>query len=288
MNNSYKRLDVFRCNQDAHQRFEGRVSVYHVLKEKACYPQGCIYFLWRCSRIEKGEPCMHRYRHAGKNCTGCTYYIEEKVHLQPTRMLTEPDYNRFIEELEVFETWLEGCRYRRLQLAGRIAAVKPWFEHILFHHQKQIKLLGFLLVFRRGYIGIEPLDDTFYIRISERLQKLYSFVPKMKVELEGEIREDRGRIVVHKPGKIEILSKGWGKPWKKERALVAVRTASLLYEQPEPCLGCPWGALADTTDRNWDPPRLYRNLFCLKGILDPHRCTVRLKMNLNRQTDPRT
>ncbi|MBN2103008.1 hypothetical protein JW835_03105 [bacterium] len=275
MKNPYKRLDVFRCSQDAHKRFQGRVSVYHVLKEKGCYPQGCLYFLWRCSRFEKGESCIHKYHYVGKNCKGCTYYMEEKVHLQPTCLLSEADYTDFLEDLENFETWLDAVRFKRLPIAGRIQIVKPWFERSIYNHENHVKLRGYLLIFKRGFIGMDVFEDTFYVRISDRLMQTYRFIPKMKVEMSGEVREDRGRIVIHKPGTIEILTKGWGKRWQKDKALVAIRTATLLPDQPENCINCPWGALTDTTDLSKNPPQHFRNLFCIKGIADPDYCYMR-------------
>ncbi|MBN1783118.1 hypothetical protein JW948_18425 [bacterium] len=277
MINPYKRLDVFRCSQDAHHGFQGRVSVYHVLKEKKCFPEGCLYFIWRCSRMEKGEPCIHKYNYIGKNCRGCTYYIEDKVHLQPECLLAEPEYEAFLESLEQYDAWLENNRFRRLAVAGRIRIVKPWFERIIYPRENHTKLLGYLLVFRKGYIGMQAFDDTFYVRISDPVQKAHRFVPKMKVEFEGELRENRGRIVFHKPGKFEFLTRGWGNPWKKDRALVAVRTATLLKEQPDMCLNCPWGALTDVSDKREEPVRFYRNLYCLKGMADPEVCYVRLR-----------
>jgi len=102
----------------------------------------------------------------------------------------------------------------------------------------------------------------------------HRFVAKMKVEFSGEVRGDRGRIIVHHPKGIEILNRGWGYRWTDENALVSVRTATLLEEQPDRCHACPWGALADVVDRSGDEERKYRNLFCLKGIADPEGCYV--------------
>ncbi|HDQ44665.1 MAG TPA: hypothetical protein ENN17_04085 [bacterium] len=273
--NPYKRLDVFRCSQEAHARFDGRVSAYHVLKEKRCYPDGCLYFLWRCALMEKGRPCIHRYRYVGKNCKGCTYYLEEKIHIQPQNLLDPGAYESFLEEVEQFDDWLDRIRYRRMDIAGRIRIVKPWFEQTKQGGETHTRLRGYLLVVRNGFIGLDRFEDTFYVRVRERHMHESGFVPKMKIELEGEIREDRGRIVIHRPRKIEILKKGWGRPWSRDRALVAVRTATLLREQTDLCLGCPWGALADITEEEKDgETRRYRNLFCLKGIPQPDGCYV--------------
>lgn len=57
MRNQYKRLDVFRCKLDFHEAFDGKVSVYHVLKVKRCLHEGCFYFKWHCRLLEKGARC---------------------------------------------------------------------------------------------------------------------------------------------------------------------------------------------------------------------------------------
>jgi hypothetical protein len=282
MINQYKRLDVFKCSQEAHNRFNGRVSVYHVLKEKSCYPQGCIYFLWHCVLLEKGNRCIKGYDYVGKNCKGCTYYTEDKIHLQPELLLNDTEYDKFQEELENFETWLDEVRFRKLPIAGRINNVKPWFERILLPRESHIKFRGYLLVFKKGFIGKKSFNDVFYIRVSENLMKINRFLPKMKIEMNGEIREDRGRIIVHKPKVIEIYNKGWGYPWTRERALVSVKTAAFLKEQPEQCLTCHWGALADVIDRRGKEENRYRNLYCLKGIDNPETCYVKISKLLRK------
>ncbi len=274
MINPYKRGDVFRCSQEAHKRFNGKVSVYHVMKEKKCYPYGCLYFKWHCVLMEKGNKCIHRYQYVGKDCKGCTYYIEEKVHFQPELLLTKDQYSRFIEDLEDFENWLENVRYKRQMLGGEIHYIKPWFEQIIYHKSSHTKLRGYLLVFKKGFIGLEAFHDTFYVRISEKLMQAYRFASKMVVELEGELREDRGRIVIHRPRKIEILKQGVSKSHQHDQVLVALKTASHFKEQPEHCLSCPWGGLADVLDRRNGEEKRYRNLYCLKGITDPEGCYI--------------
>ncbi len=272
--NQYKRLDVFRCSQDAHRHFNGRVSVYHVLKEKACYPKGCLYFLWRCGLFEKGHRCVSGYTYVGKFCKGCTYYIEEKVHLQPERVISEEAYDQFLEDLEEFETWIETVKFKSLGIAGRISTVKPRVETVLLPGERHLRIHGYLLVIKNGFIGQDMFMDTFYIRVSKQLMKQYRFVPKMRIELIGEIREDRGRLIVHRPRKIEILKKGWGFPWTDEKALVAVKTATLLKEQTDQCLECRWGTLTDVINRRHREETRYRNLYCLKGIASPEGCYV--------------
>jgi hypothetical protein len=281
--NPYKRRDVFRCSQEAHGGFDGRVSAFHVLKEKNCHPQGCIYFVWHCVLMQKGRACIHKYSSPGRKCGGCTYFAEEKIHLQPRLLLPEDAFRGFLEEAERFDEWMRGVRYRRLSVAGRIHTVKPWVEQRILDRQTRTSLRGYLLVFRRGFIGLDEYRDSFYVRISERLMSRHGFIPRMRVELTGEIREDRGRVVVHHPGQVEILSKGWGFPWTWDRALVAVRTASLLSGQPDSCLECPWGVLVDVTDESGGEAEKFRRLFCLKGLQDPDGCYVKVLAGVRKE-----
>lgn len=272
--NPYKRMDVFQCRHGAHADFRGRVSPYHVLKEKACFPDGCLSFVWHCMRLTKGEPCIHGYRTAGKSCKGCTWFMDEKIHFQPECMLGGDAYARFLEELDAFDGWVESLEYKRVSVAGRIRSVKPHYQRVLYDRETHTRLRGYLLAVKPAYIGMDCFQDTLYIRITEGQMKAQGFVPKMKLECTGEIRLDRGRVVLHRPGRFEIVKKGWGKPWTRDRALVSIKTAKSLPVQPDRCLVCPWGVLVDTEDRRESGHPFRRRLFCLKGVENPPECYV--------------
>jgi hypothetical protein len=176
--------------------------------------------------------------------------------------------------MESFDAWFVKASASRQSVAGRIATVKPWFEKAMDSNGSRLSLRGYLLVLKRAFIGIESFDDPLYVRVPRTLMQAHRFTVKMKVEMTGEIREDRGRIVVHHPKHVEIVHRGWGWHWTDDKALVAVRTATLLRDQPETCLACPWGSLADVSDRTGPEEKRYRNLFCLKGVADPNACYV--------------
>jgi hypothetical protein len=282
--NQYKRTDIFRCSQESHRHFQGKVSVYHVLKEKQCFPQGCLYFLWHCVLLEKGNRCIHGYTRTGRKCRGCTYYDEEKIHLQPLLCVDSEAYERFLEDLDLFETWLEEVRFRRMSIAGRIKSIKPWFEKILRPGEQHTRLRGHLLVFPKGFIGMTAFRDIFYVRISDRFMKQYTLRPGMRIEMRGEVREDRGRIVVIKPGQVECMNRGWGNPMTRDRALVAVRTATFMEDQPEQCMTCPYGSLTDIIDRRESEEKKYRRLYCLKGIADYRGCYIAAKRKVRKKS----
>lgn len=274
MINQYKRSDVFRCNQDAHKRFDGRVSVYHVLKEKKCHPEGCLYFLWHCALMEKGQHCVRGFNFVGRECKGCSYFMDEKIHLQPTVLLDSASFSQFLDDLDSFESWIEDIAYKRVNVAGKIDSVKPWFEQFIESGRSRCKLRGYLLVIKEGFIGLTAFHDAFYVRVSEALMKNRQFRPGMQLELNGELREDRGRLIIHFPKQIEIQSKGTGQAWTRENAIVAVKTATLLKEQPDQCLECQWGALTDVhADRGKESER-FRYLYCLKGISNSEGCYI--------------
>ena len=288
--NPLKRTDVFRCRQEAHRRFHGAVSAYHVLREKKCWPVGCLYFVWHCVRMEKGGRCPHRFTIPGRKCAGCTHYAEEKLHFQPERLIDDEAYALFGEELEAFDAWLARASRGRPNLAGRIAVIKPWFEKDVWPDGSRLRLRGYLLVLKNGFVGMEAVNDPLYVRLPKGLMAEHRFVRKMKVEMTGEIREDRGRIVVLHPKNVEITGRGWGWHWTDEKALVAVRTATFLERQPDQCLACPWGALADVRDLSEPEEKKYRNLYCLKSVADPDGCYVpalrRMKKDGHRATAP--
>jgi hypothetical protein len=282
--NPLKRADVFRCRQEAHRRFGGAVSAWHVLREKKCWPAGCLYFVWHCVRLEKGMRCPRRFTVPGRLCGGCGHYVEEKLHFQPERLIGDADYEAFLEDLEAYDAWFEKAARGRPPVAGRIATVKPWFEKTVTSSGAPVRLRGYLLVLRGAFIGTESVDGPVFVRTPRSLMAAVGFAPRMRIELTGEVREDRGRIVVSHPKQVEALSRGWGWRWTDEKALVSVRTATLLESQPEQCLACPWGALADVTDRSGSEEKKYRNLFCLKSVADPEGCYVRAEKAVRRKS----
>lgn len=284
MINPLKRTDVFRCRQEAHRRFGGAVSAYHVLREKKCWPAGCLYFVWHCVKLEKGGRCPQGFTVPGRKCGGCTHYAEDKLHFQPERLIEGAAYDAFLEDLEAYEAWIEKASRGRPQVAGRIAAVKPWFERTVLAGGSRLRLRGYLLILRNGFVGVEAVDGPFYVRVSPGLMASFGFTAKMKVEMTGEIREDRGRIVVSHPKQVETRGRGWGWRWTDEKALVAVRTASHLDRQPEQCLSCPWGALADVSDYSEPEESRYRSLYCLKAVADPEGCYVNAMGKLRRKS----
>ena len=175
MTNPYKRLDVFKCKSLGHTKFEHRVSVHHVLRIKNCYPQGCIYFLWRCQLLNKGQSCVKEYTHVGRNCFGCKNYFDEKIHNQPLLLLSEAEYNQFLDELNDFEDWLEGITDRPIDMQGAIQTVKPALTKEIHHQSSHLNLNGYFLHFDEAFIDRTHWEDHCYALIYPEQQERFQF-----------------------------------------------------------------------------------------------------------------
>jgi len=243
--------------------------------EKQCYPEGCINIIWHCILKEKGKKCIKGYNYVGRECKGCTYYRDEKVHLQPELLINNHEYKQFLDDLEDFEDWLISLKNKKLSIRGEIMSVKPWFEEIILPNQKQRRLRGYLLVLKENFIGITSFKDLIYVRLSEKMMKRFSFTPQMLIEFFGEIIVDRGRIIIKKPHRIEVIKEATEETWNRDRALVAVKTATKFKQQIDKCWECPWGCLADVRDYRENKKNFYRNMFCLKGVSNWQDCYIK-------------
>jgi len=274
MQNPYKRLDVFRCKLDSHESFSGRVSPYHVLKVKRCLDEGCFYFKWRCRLLEKGASCRKGYKHPGKNCLGCRYYFEDKLHKVPEVRLTEAAYRSFLRELEDFEDWLADYLGRRLTVYGRVNHVGPLLVKTLYPKNSRVALKGYLANFAECYLDRTHLEDFVYLRLSASLQRRLGLVRGDLVEFTAELALDEGRLVLENPGRFEFEQRESSRFAAAPLAgLVEARLARVLCEQSERCIRCERGRLVDVLEKEIGGFRfLRRELYCLEGVRDPASC----------------
>ena len=98
MKNPYKSTEIFRCVHESHQGYKNKISVYHILKARSCYPEGCIYFRWRCKLLNKKKKCHRGYRHVGRNCFGCKEFYDEKIHNFPELQVSQDEYKDFLKK----------------------------------------------------------------------------------------------------------------------------------------------------------------------------------------------
>ncbi len=271
LTNLWKQRGVFACSHAAHEDFEGCVSPYHVLREKRCHPQGCIYFRWRCRRLEKGKACKRKFTHVGRLCRGCREYEEEKIHQQPRLLLTEGQWLDFRRALLEFEDWFDQTVGRELEITGEVADVKPSFVREV-DAGSRIRFRGFLLVLREAYLGRTRFDSPVYLRVSRSAQERHGFRGGDVIECHGTVREDRGRVVIDRVRRVEVLSRGQGRLWTAAEGLVARRTATAFRRQPEQCLLCAEGTLLDVHQETAAGIRRYRRLLCLEGMPEPEVC----------------
>jgi len=274
--NQYKRQDVFRCSHKAHFRFESNVSVYHVLKEKRCFPEGCIYFLWKCQLLNKGHSCPKGYRHVGRDCFSCKHYFDEKIVYQPETGLDEEEYKKFESDLEEFEEWLEATVGKWVEFSGKVNSVKPHFRKIKFGSKETLSFPGFLISFKEGYLDRVFFKDHIFVTISRKTQQNFKFARGDEVEFKARLRANRGRMVLERIRYVEFLHKEEAESWSLSQALVAKNTGKEIDCQPEKCMMCENGCLMDVVEKTDKSSAVRRHLFCLIGMENPEECVYHL------------
>lgn len=280
MINQYKRHDIFRCCQEAHSRFQNVVSVYHVLKEKECFPQGCIYFKWKCRLLNKGNSCHKKFTHVGRQCFSCKNFFDEKVINKPRLLLPQQEYLKFREELREFESWLQRVLNNRVDFLGTVDSVKPHFLMSVNNSRRNISFKGFFLTFREGFFHTTPFNDLIYLHIPPHWQSKYRFCREDQLEFQAYVTLNKGRIILKKVRQLEIVSKNDDEYWTESQAMVARSAGSLFDDQHEKCLACEKGALLDTYEERKGRSIGYRKLFCLEGMADPGLCAYSTLKNI--------
>lgn len=273
MKNPYKRTDIFRCKYHAHAKFDYKVSVYHVLRVKKCYPQGCLSFQWKCELLQKGKSCVKGYNYVGKNCFGCRYYYDEKINLHPELQISEEAYLGFLDELEDFEDWLESIQGKFINFWGTIRSVKPKITKTIDNDKSSVHLDGYILHFEEGYLDTTHWADHCYALIFAEQQERYTFAPGDDVEFRCRAELDRGRLILRRLRDVEFRSKSQTESWSNSTALVARIAAVPFDTQPERCLHCDKGVLVDVLDKTNSHWERRRELYCLDAIQDPALCS---------------
>ena len=273
MKNVYKYLNVFRCIHESHRKFRSKISVYHVLYEKKCFPEGCFYFKWYCRKLNKGHRCPRKFKHVGKNCFGCRDFYEEKVHNFPEVILPENEYDKFREELDEFEEWLDGNLDRSLEFAGIIDGIKPHYCKKIYPKSEHLSFQGFLLIFREIFLGMTRFEDFVYARISSKTFSTLKLGKGDKIFARGVLTMEEGRLVLSKCHHFEVEERGEVPVWNESNTRIIRETATRFSVQPEGCVACPFGALVDVEDFKGNR-KLYRELYCLKGMPDYRDCFI--------------
>ncbi len=271
--NQYKRQDVFRCTHEAHRHFDSTVSVYHVLKQKKCFPDGCIYFEWRCRKLNKGQPCPRKYKHVGRSCASCRYYYDNKVIRRPQVLLSETAFRTFLSDLQAFESWVDEHDGKMVEVSGTVNSVKPRLRISGGNKKARPVFEGFLLNIFGGSVGRSVLNDLLYLPVSSRRQVRYRFGKGDEIICSGYFSLQAGMPVLSSVRGIELLRRGEPSFWTESRARVALSAGSFLPYQSQQCHRCERGVLVGCVDGDCMPGEgARRRMFCLEGVRDPQEC----------------
>ncbi len=266
--NPLKRSDVFRCTHTAHRNFDFSVSAHHVLKEKECYPDGCIGFKWHCSGMKGNKKCHRGFTTVGKDCTYCKYFSEEKDHRVPKLLITEEEFVQLEECINEFEAYFKDLRGKIIEFSGVVASVKP--QVVETDSIEGRKLGGYLVQFNHGYIGIDLIKDKIYAQISIGYQQRHRLKAGDSLEFNCYVFLEKGRLVLKKLRKIQVVEDGEGFVWDKGQAMVALSIGRFLETKPKKCRRCPMGLLVDSDGEKCGGQR--RRIFCLQGIENVGEC----------------
>jgi hypothetical protein len=281
--NEFKRMDIFRCRHQSHEHFEYKVSAFHILDRKECFPSGCVYYRWRCKLFEKGKPCIRGYKHVGRLCFGCPHFVDEKVSNAPELRIATEEYEQWIERYRDFAAWVEKRQNREAQILGVVSGVKPRFQRFIYPKQDNLYLRGFQISFSEAFVDMDHLDDDCYAVVSGKFQDRWQLAPGTRMEFLGTFDINRGRVVFHKLHRVEIVERGSTElaevseqpvEWNSSKALVARSVAAGFDWQPAKCLKCQYSVLADVEDRRQHQVIERRQLFCLQGVPHPEVCPL--------------
>lgn len=271
MRNLYKQNDIFLCKHDTHQRFSSKMSVYHILEEKKCFPDGCIYFKWKCKILAKNKKCHRSFTMVGRHCFSCKYFYEEKIHQYPEMLLDGENRINFFNEHEEFEEWVAEIKRKRISCEGEVSSIRPDF--ILYKNDAgfSLNLKGFLFEFEEGYIDNQHFADRFYLSVSSQTQNKLLIREGDILEFEAFLSIDRGRFKMIKSGKFQFYTRGVVKPLRASDILVQSKTFSVQRGQPQKCMRCRHGILTDVHSKKPGPTRA---VVCLLGVYDYRGCVI--------------
>jgi hypothetical protein len=272
----YKARGLFVCKHPVHEKFDFAVSPYHIFKQKKCYGVGCVEFIWQCRVDTRGKKCPRGYKHVGRNCASCKYYHDEKICRVPEALTDQAGLDQFLKDLEDYEYWLSTVENRRLAISGTIVAVQPSIIKTIDSDKISSRLAGFLIKFDRAHIGYDLFDDPLYLRVGSTFLERHNPAPGDDIEFEAELKNDRGRIVLIKPSRVELTANGNTPLFDYSKALVGKTTGAVVLDDIRLCRDCPYGALLDIQQIN-PRPNNYRRFYCLQGVEYAYTCPIRLR-----------
>ncbi|MCP4582788.1 MAG: hypothetical protein GY839_14355 [candidate division Zixibacteria bacterium] len=282
--NMYKVKGLFVCKHPVHERFDFKISPFHVLRQKKCFGEGCVEFKWLCNIGNKGKKCPKGYKHVGRNCFSCKYYDEEKICRMPSALVDETELKTFMRDLDEYEYWLSTVEGKRVKFSGEVSSVYPALLRTIDDSKSNTRLNGFLIKFEAGHIDNDIFDDTLYLQMGSNFLSKWQPAPGDEIDCESEIKNDRGRIVLYKPTQVDITRNGAMPLIDCSKALVGKTTGAIVTDDIRLCRDCPYGALMDIHEL---PPKenRFRRFYCLRGIEIAYTCPIRLEKILNSLRD---
>lgn len=265
--NLYK-ATIFSCPHRLHRHAEQGTSVWHILKQKQCFPGGCLSFVPRCRQFDQRRKCPRKKRRIEPSCGSCQYFYEEKRSFQPDSTLPADEMKLFQRELAEFEEWLAELRNRRIEGRGRIEKIMPL---LVQQGRNNISCRGVLLYFREGIIVRDRLVDPFYARLSFNTYERSRVAVGDVIDFEGQLTVDRGRLVFQQVGSIDRVRTDGGDYIDLSELRRTRISGSEINGQPNKCMQCRHGLLIDNL--NGDGRTTARRLmYCLKGVADYRYC----------------
>ena len=269
--NLYKRSDIFFCPHRLHKHRESGTSAWHILKNKGCFPAGCMSFRWRCQKFENGQKCHRDKKHVGKDCFSCPFFFDIKESHQPELKIEQSEYDKFIRQFEEFEEWVGELRGKRIEVRGTVASINPLLVNHGENGNLKIAGRGVLLYFRDGIFGYDKFLDPFYARLSFDVYERAEIAVGDEIDLKAQLEIDRGRFVFERVGSIERIHESGNDPVATSQFRQAKFTGTMIDGQPAKCLRCRHGLLIDSLngDGRSQPRRL---MYCTKGVADYRYC----------------
>ena len=267
--NLYKKAHVFRCVHDAHRNFKAEMSPFYILQEKKCYPDGCVYFNWKCRLLAKQKTCFRGFSHVGKECSNCKYFYEEKRHQFPEFIENGETAADFMNDYIAFEEGVAELKIKRVICEGSVAGVTPGLTLQQQGNHYHLMSHGFLVRFDEGYIDNCLFIDPFYLSLSSMTQNKLLLRGGDNLEFLAQLIIDRGRFKFIKAGRFQFFERGSGKPMRNSDVQVGLKTYTIQENQPSKCMGCADGVLVDINRLKRGPSRA---TVCLQGIVDYRYC----------------
>ena len=269
MRNLYKQNNIFVCKHDTHKHFSSKMSVYHILEEKSCYPDGCVYFKWKCKILAKKKKCHRNFTTVGRHCFSCKHFYEEKIHQFPQLTVEGNEKDDFFDVYGEFCDWIASVENKQIFCEGTIHSVLPDFLINKNNGKLGLGLKGFLIIFKEGFINNQHFEDTFYLHLDSMLQNKLRIRLDDEVEFKAILKEKDGRIELVAPRQFNFYLRGKSKPLLRGDLLVSLNTATTFSVQHEKCKKCSFSIIPRIQNSNSGSNRV---LICSKGIQDPELC----------------